>query len=215
MPIWRTRPQGGSLFMSGYAIANNPVGMWTMRAVQMLAAHWHDRRLIVILQEPQASRLPSSLNSLQSAGRGMWSVGGAEDAPHSLRDIVSPVAKEVVASRIDADDVLILSRFSGEASAVSDALLVHLFAEEEIETATRHALRLSVGHRRRGMRRIRRAAAGKNVHRWAGKIGSSLLRFEFPKAGYCAAGEALPQGASASAAPYSDSAFGSEYAARL
>jgi trehalose-6-phosphate synthase len=35
--------------------------------------------------------------------------------------------------------------------------------------------------RRKRMQRMREAVAGNNIYRWAGKIVSALLRFDFPE----------------------------------
>jgi trehalose-6-phosphate synthase len=127
---------------------------------------------------------------------------------------MNPVAKEFVASRIDGDGALILSRYSGAASEFSDAILVNPFAEEEIEFAIHHALRLPAAERRRRMRRMRETVTTNNVYRWAAKIISTALRFEPAEAACQAVGESsVPQFACSSAG--AQSAFGSEYPMRV
>lgn len=99
----------------------------------------------------------------------------------SLHDGMNLVAKEFVASRTDEDGVLILSRFTGSARELTDALLVNPFAVDEIAGAMRSALEMPPGERESRMRRMRSVVASNNVYRWAGKILSVLLRLEVPE----------------------------------
>jgi trehalose 6-phosphate synthase len=99
----------------------------------------------------------------------------------SLHDGLNLVAKEYVSSRFDEDGALILSHFTGAARELTDALLVNPYAIDEIAEAIRQALEMPGPERRRRMRRMRGAVAGNNVYRWAGKILSALLRFDFPE----------------------------------
>ena len=78
--------------------------------------------------------------------------------------------------------MLILSRFTGAARELTDALLVNPFAIDEIA----EAMRLRP---RRCRRRSSSGGCGgcappwprNNVYRWAGKILSALLRIETPE----------------------------------
>jgi trehalose-6-phosphate synthase len=99
----------------------------------------------------------------------------------SLHDGMNLVAKEFVASRHDEDGVLILSRFTGSARELIDALLVNPFSVEEIAEAVHSALTMPDDERRRRMQRMREQVAKNNVYRWAGRILSSLLNFDFPE----------------------------------
>ncbi|HYP14756.1 MAG TPA: trehalose-6-phosphate synthase [Bryobacteraceae bacterium] len=103
----------------------------------------------------------------------------------SLHDGMNLVAKEFVASRTDEDGVLILSRFTGAARELTDALLVNPFAPDEIASAMLEAIRMPDGERRRRMQRMRSAVASHNIYRWAGKIVTALdgvlaARHEYP-----------------------------------
>jgi alpha,alpha-trehalose-phosphate synthase [UDP-forming] len=97
----------------------------------------------------------------------------------SLHDGMNLVAKEFVASRFDDDGVLILSRFTGAARELKDALLVNPFSVEEMAGAIRQALEMPEEERRKRMQRMRAEVAGNNIFRWAGKIISALLKFDF------------------------------------
>jgi trehalose 6-phosphate synthase len=97
----------------------------------------------------------------------------------SLHDGMNLVAKEFVASRFDEDGVLVLSQFTGAARELKDALLINPFAIENMADAIREALEMPEEERRRRMQRMRAEVAGNNIFRWAGKIISALLKFDF------------------------------------
>ncbi|PYT33694.1 MAG: trehalose-6-phosphate synthase [Acidobacteria bacterium] len=97
----------------------------------------------------------------------------------SLHDGMNLVAKEYVASRFDEDGVLILSDFAGSSRELTDAIVVNPFSEEEFVEAIRQALEMSLDERKKRMRKMRAVVAENNIYRWAGKIVSTLLKFEF------------------------------------
>jgi trehalose 6-phosphate synthase len=99
----------------------------------------------------------------------------------SLDDGMNLVAKEFVGSRADEDGVLILSRFTGAARELTDALLVNPFALDEVADAMHQALTMPTDERHKRMHKMRERVAANNVYRWAGKLLSELLRFEFPE----------------------------------
>jgi trehalose-6-phosphate synthase len=98
----------------------------------------------------------------------------------SLHDGMNLVAKEYVASRSDNGGVLILSRFTGSARELPDALLVNPFAIGEIAEAIATAVSMPLAEQRRRMQRMRSAVAGNNIYDWATKILSVLFRFDIP-----------------------------------
>jgi trehalose 6-phosphate synthase len=99
----------------------------------------------------------------------------------SLHDGMNLVAKEYVASRLDEGGMLILSPFTGTARELTDALLVNPYAIDEMADAIRQALEMREPERRRRMQKMRTAVASNNVYRWAGKVVSALLHFDFPE----------------------------------
>jgi alpha,alpha-trehalose-phosphate synthase [UDP-forming] len=101
---------------------------------------------------------------------------------NSLDDGMNLVSKEFVASRFDDDGVLILSRFTGAARELTDAVLVNPFAIDEMADALRIALEMPDDERRKRMQKLRAIVAENNIYRWAGKYLSTLLKFEFPEA---------------------------------
>ncbi len=99
----------------------------------------------------------------------------------SLHDGMNLVAKEYVASRVDEDGVLILSQFTGSARELTDALQINPFAVHELSDAMCQALTMAPEERTRRMRRMREHLERHNVYRWAGKLLSELLKFDFPE----------------------------------
>jgi trehalose 6-phosphate synthase len=100
---------------------------------------------------------------------------------NSLDDGMNLVAKEFVASRLDEDGVLILSRFTGAARELTHAVLVNPFAVDEVAEAIHLSLSMPEEDRRKRMQRMRGVVAENNIYRWAGKFLSTLLKFEFPE----------------------------------
>jgi trehalose 6-phosphate synthase len=98
-----------------------------------------------------------------------------------LDDGMNLVAKEFAASRFDEAGVLVLSRFAGAARELGDALLVNPFYTTEIADAIHRAVTLSPLEAARRMRNMRAAIRANNIYRWAGKILSTLLKFDFPE----------------------------------
>lgn len=101
---------------------------------------------------------------------------------NSLHDGMNLVAKEFVASRTDERGALVLSKFTGSARELLDALQVNPFDVDQIADALRAALEMPPEEQERRMRRMRAAVASNNVYRWAGKILSTLLRIDVAEA---------------------------------
>jgi trehalose 6-phosphate synthase len=99
----------------------------------------------------------------------------------SLHDGMNLVAKEFVASRNDEEGVLILSQYTGSARELTEAIQVNPFSIDEMADAIARALEMPREERQRRMQRMRQAVAENNVYRWAGKIISALLKFDFPE----------------------------------
>jgi trehalose 6-phosphate synthase len=93
----------------------------------------------------------------------------------SLHDGMNLVAKEYVAARNDGDGVLILSRFTGAAEELADALLINPYAVGEIAAKIKEAIEMPEVERRRCMANMRQAVAMNNVYLWGADIMSRLL----------------------------------------
>jgi trehalose 6-phosphate synthase len=94
----------------------------------------------------------------------------------SLHDGMNLVAKEFVSVRDDDDGVLILSRFTGAARELADALLVNPYDLDETADAIRTALEMPGPERALRMRRMRRLVREHNIYRWAGLLLGELVR---------------------------------------
>jgi trehalose 6-phosphate synthase len=86
------------------------------------------------------------------------------------------VAKEFVSVRDDGDGVLILSRFTGAARELRDALLVNPYDVDEMAEAIRGAIEMPSGERRSRMARMRQTVQEHNIYRWAGLLLGELAR---------------------------------------
>lgn len=98
----------------------------------------------------------------------------------SLHDGMNLVAKEYLAARDDEDGVLVLSKFTGAAVELGDALLVNPYDIEGVAEAIHRGLEMPRGDRRIRMQRMRRHLMEHNVYRWAANILGDLreLRIE-------------------------------------
>jgi trehalose 6-phosphate synthase len=105
---------------------------------------------------------PGQLYPLYRAAAG-WVVS-------SLHDGMNLVAKEFVAARDDLRGVLVLSRFTGAAEELTDALLINPYAVDEFAQALRRALVMPADEQERRMRHLRQCVADNNIYRWAGVL---------------------------------------------
>jgi trehalose 6-phosphate synthase len=93
----------------------------------------------------------------------------------SLHDGMNLVAKEYVAARNDEDGVLILSKYTGAAVELSDALLINPFAISEFTSKIKEALEMPENERRRRMKNMREVVAANNIYRWGADNVSTLI----------------------------------------
>ncbi len=100
----------------------------------------------------------------------------------SLHDGMNLVAKEFVASRSDLNGVLVLSCFTGAARELTDALQVNPYDTEFFADAVLQALTMPLEEREKRMKKMRETVEQNNIYRWAGKVLSQLLKFEFQEA---------------------------------
>ena len=84
------------------------------------------------------------------------------------------VAKEFVAARDDEDGVLVLSKFTGAAVELRDALLVNPYDVVGVAEAIHAGLEMSREERRERMQRMRRQVMEYNIYMWAAKVLGDL-----------------------------------------
>ena len=101
----------------------------------------------------------------------------------SLHDGMNLVAKEFVAAKVNDSGMLILSKFTGAARELTDAVLVNPYATEEFADAIKFTISMPDEEKRRRMASMRQVVAANNVYRWAGKIITELtaLKKNTPK----------------------------------
>jgi alpha,alpha-trehalose-phosphate synthase [UDP-forming] len=100
----------------------------------------------------------------------------------SLHDGMNLVAKEYVAARQDERGVLILSRFTGAARDLQDAIVVNPYDVRATGDAIAQALEMEVGEIRDRMRRMRRSVRDHNIYWWAGMLIAELCDLRLAKA---------------------------------
>ncbi|BDG06303.1 alpha,alpha-trehalose-phosphate synthase (UDP-forming) [Anaeromyxobacter oryzae] len=94
----------------------------------------------------------------------------------SLHDGMNLVAKEFVAARQDERGVLVLSRFTGAARELTEALLVNPYDLEEASAALATALGMTAAEQAERMHAMRAVVAELNVYRWAGHMLADAAR---------------------------------------
>jgi len=92
----------------------------------------------------------------------------------SLHDGMNLVAKEFISSRVDEDGVLILSRFTGAARELTEALLINPYALDDFAEAIGKAIEMPKRQRQMKMRKLRKVVGQNNIYDWAGSIISEL-----------------------------------------
>jgi trehalose 6-phosphate synthase len=109
----------------------------------------------------------------------------------SLHDGMNLVAKEFVAARDDEDGVLVLSRFTGAAIELGDALLVNPYDIESVAEAVHQGLEMPRAERRARMQRMRRQVMEHNIYRWAATLLADLRELRIEGAGPGRAGPVI------------------------
>ncbi len=92
----------------------------------------------------------------------------------SLHDGMNLVAKEYVASKGDLKGALVLSKFTGAARELTDAVLVNPYSIEEFSAAIKFAIEIPDDEKRKRMENMRKTISENNVYKWAGSIISEL-----------------------------------------
>jgi alpha,alpha-trehalose-phosphate synthase [UDP-forming] len=101
----------------------------------------------------------------------------------SLHDGMNLVAKEFLAARNDERGVLILSRFTGAARELRDALIVNPYDIDQTAEAIRTALEMEPEDKQMRVHRMRKTIREHNIYRWAGNLITELceVRLDAPE----------------------------------
>ncbi len=92
----------------------------------------------------------------------------------SLHDGMNLVAKEFVSSRVDNQGVLILSKFTGAARQMKEALLINPYSCKEVAEAIYAAVTMDKDEARKRMKKLRQGVQRNNIWKWIGKILSDI-----------------------------------------
>ncbi|PWB69803.1 trehalose-6-phosphate synthase [candidate division GN15 bacterium] len=94
----------------------------------------------------------------------------------SLHDGMNLVAKEFVASRSDELGSLILSRYTGAARELKDALLVNPYDTDGLADRLNQALTMPESDRIQRMQRLRQVVAQGDIYHWGTRIFQEVLQ---------------------------------------
>lgn len=94
----------------------------------------------------------------------------------SLHDGMNLVAKEFVAASSNDRGVLVLSRFTGAARELEQALLVNPYDTENLVAAFRQALEMPPEEHKTRLERMRLTVAENNIYTWAQAILNDVVR---------------------------------------
>jgi len=92
----------------------------------------------------------------------------------SLHDGMNLVAKEYVATKSNLNGVLILSRFTGAARELTDALLINPYSIDEFADIIYTAINMPPDERKKRMANMQKIINDNNIYKWAASIISEL-----------------------------------------
>lgn len=96
----------------------------------------------------------------------------------SLHDGMNLVAKEYVAAKKNLMGALILSKFTGAARELTDAVQINPYAIEEFADSIHFVVNMPTDEKKRRMRTMRQHIQENNIYRWAATIISELLAIQ-------------------------------------
>ncbi len=129
-------------------------------------------RPIVFLNEHHNTAQIQTINRLAAVG-----------VVSSLHDGMNLVAKEFVAARTDRRGVLVLSRFTGAARELTDAVMINPYAVDDFAEGLHAALCMPPEEQELRICRMQQQIADNNVYRWAGMLlseASKLISVQQP-----------------------------------
>jgi len=92
----------------------------------------------------------------------------------SLHDGMNLVAKEYIMSRLDSKGVLILSRFTGAARELTDAIIVNPYSIGECADSIKQAVDMPDDEKVKRMEHMKSIISENNIYKWAGNIITEL-----------------------------------------
>ena len=101
----------------------------------------------------------------------------------SLHDGMNLVAKEYIGAQENESGVLILSKFTGAARELRDALIINPYDIEQMAETIRIALEMDSSEKKSRMKRMREMVKERNIYLWAGDLISSLAQIRLKPPG--------------------------------
>ncbi|MFA5500481.1 MAG: trehalose-6-phosphate synthase [Candidatus Omnitrophota bacterium] len=98
----------------------------------------------------------------------------------SLHDGMNLVAKEYIASKNDLNGTLILSKFTGAARELNDAIQINPYSPEEFADSIKLAADMPPPEKERRMENMRKIITDNNIYKWAGSIITELATIKKP-----------------------------------
>ena len=92
----------------------------------------------------------------------------------ALHDGMNLIAKEYLTAKNDGNGVLVLSRFTGAARELGQALQINPYDTETFADVLAAALEMGEEERANRMRALRDIVERNNIYRWAGKVLTTL-----------------------------------------
>lgn len=92
----------------------------------------------------------------------------------SLHDGMNLVAKEYIAAKNDLSGSLVLSKFTGAARELTDAVQINPYSIEEFADSIKLAVDMPLPEKKRRMENMRKIVSENNVYKWAGSIVTEL-----------------------------------------
>jgi alpha,alpha-trehalose-phosphate synthase [UDP-forming] len=118
----------------------------------------------------------------------------------SLQDGMNLVAKEYIACNVDEHGVLVLSRFTGAASEIDDAILINPFNVDGVVAGLRRAVTMPAAERRARMQRMRRQLRRATIFDWLEAILARVDELASPPTEIRAPAERAPLASAESSA---------------
>jgi trehalose 6-phosphate synthase len=94
----------------------------------------------------------------------------------SLHDGMNLVAKEYISSKTDLNGVLILSRFTGSARELEQALLINPYDIEKFADTIKEAVEMGKEEKMSRLKRMKETVSENTIYQWAEKIISDLVK---------------------------------------
>ncbi|MEW6557353.1 MAG: trehalose-6-phosphate synthase [Elusimicrobiota bacterium] len=94
----------------------------------------------------------------------------------SLHDGMNLVAKEFISANVDLKGILMLSKFTGSARELKEAVLVNPYDTDGFADAIKEAIELPVDEKKERIKKMRNTIQENNIYKWAGKFITHLVK---------------------------------------